>query len=749
MSRYNPSYSAEPMLAAAQRWANRCLVSDGSVFTDAGDLWTLARFDELDHVYVQTPLEEGNQSFFDKLKEQLDPATPDSRRLMAEVLWALMLFQRPMLPATKRENIRTVWSWSGTELDGQHEMLSDEVLRGVGATGTAYNTQRWREVSFSVALARLLKRRSKNERQSLLADPWQFAAWVSGIPGAQKRQFRHIIKYLLFPEQFERISTGRDKRLIVAAFTQTPNKEVAKWDDEHIDRTLLEVRQQLESTNDAKIDFYEGETAEKWREVSGIWLLNWNPNYWPWPTLREDRETTAGGQTVSHQWRCASLQPQEGDHAYLVRTGKPPKGVVALGTITKAPYEAPHFDQAKAQAGESAYFVDVAFSAVRDADRDPIVTLEELEQREPKQVWTPQASGIQIMPQPAKVVGSLWAALPAIKVKLPDRPSPIPPRNLILYGPPGTGKTYRLLTSYVPSYEDSSSGERVRRYEFVTFHQSYSYEDFVEGIRPKVEDRGSVTYEVKPGVFRRLCERAKKDQGHRFAIFIDEINRGNVAKILGELITLLEPDKRATYDSAGMLVSGPELTLPYSGERFGVPANLDLFGTMNTADRSIALLDVALRRRFEFEELVPTPGALTGADGNGLISDGSGGDIDLRRLLDRLNMRLAYLLHRDQTIGHAYLIKVKDFGTLRRVISREILPLLQEYFYEDWQRIRLALGDHPKLEAEHQLVRQTVVAPGELFPESGESLAEGVCYTVTPEADITPDAIRKIYEPYE
>ena len=128
---------------------------------------------------------------------------------------------------------------------------------------------------------------------------------------------------------------------------------------------------------------------------------------------------------------------------------------------------------------------------------------------------------------------------------------------------------------------------------------------------------------------------------------------------------------------------GLEVTLPYSGERFGVPGNLDVIGTMNTADRSIALLDSALRRRFRFEELTPQPRLLK------TINDGAGGSIDLRQLLGNINHRLTHLLHRDQTIGHSYLYEVETFDELRRVFAREILPLLQEAFYDDWGQIRL------------------------------------------------------------
>ena len=285
------------------------------------------------------------------------------------------------------------------------------------------------------------------------------------------------------------------------------------------------------------------------------------------------------------------------------------------------------------------------------------------------------------------------------------------------------------------------------RFEFVTFHQAYSYEDFVEGIRPRSDEDG-MKYEIVPGVFKRICQKAKANPGQRYAIFIDEINRGNIASIFGELITLLETDKRVVYGNDGTVESGMTLTLPYSGERFGVPNNLDVYGTMNTADRSIALLDTALRRRFQFEELMPDASVIEGSSGDGRIEDGKGGTIDLRRLLEAVNRRIRFLLSRDMTIGHSYLINVRNFDDLKNVLYSRIIPLLQEYFYDDWHRIQLVFRDVGANgeELEHQIIRHAEMKEEEIIGFDHDDFEDSVEYSATPKNEITPAAIRKIYE---
>ena len=193
-------------------------------------------------------------------------------------------------------------------------------------------------------------------------------------------------------------------------------------------------------------------------------------------------------------------------------------------------------------------------------------------------------------------------------------------------------------------------------YKFITFHQSYSYEEFVEGIKPVIsddEEYNTISYEYNKGIFKEICQKANSDPNNKYLLIIDEINRGNISKIFGELITLIETDKRVIPNGdinfENTKIEGDQLlvTLPYTKSKFGVPSNLYILGTMNTSDRSIASIDIALRRRFKFKEMMPN---------SDLVADF---DIEFNKIFNDLNNKIKLLLDRDHQIGHSYFINTK------------------------------------------------------------------------------------------
>ena len=873
MSRYCGDRDSKATLEAAKHWLQNGLLQDGSVLSEKS-LWTLEHLQSLDQYFVNQ-LDDGEGNFFEKLSSQLAQTAPEVKQLAAELLWVMFLCPSNTGAAKKREGIKTIWEWSGEPFPQNSPWIKDAVLAGVGSAGTSYNTNRWRELVFVIRVMIAVKQLARVEREGLLKDGWVLARWLEEIPECNKRQFRHMMLFLLFPDSFERIFGGTDRRKIVAAFTGKSAAQVNTLSALEIDRELAAIRKQQEETYGmTELDFYVPPLRDLWGDARNVaWLLIWNPDNWQWENMDADRAATHAGKTVTIRWNCNNRNAAVGDKAYLARTGVAPKGIIAVGNIVTAPYEAPHYDEIKAEAGKTRWYVDVAFTRIQNPlAGDPYLTSDDLSKITiDQQVWSPQSSGIEIKQRSAGILKKLWEEVVESSSKRSfsqEVPEIAEATNLILYGPPGTGKTYTLgkfisryssqkqtisreawliqqlldvrwfdaifaalydigsrakvkdivnhefirlkaramgrdrnvaqtvwatlqahtseksktvqyknksapfvfdkglnsTWSLVDDWEEECSDlvelaktlrkgpqkkSAHKRYEFVTFHQAYSYEDFVEGIRPvQDEESGELTYSVIPGVFQRIAQKAKADPGQRYAIFIDEINRGNIAKIFGELITLIEADKRAVYSEDGEKLSGMELTLPYSGTLFGVPKNLDLYGTMNTADRSIALLDTALRRRFKFQELMPDVGLISGSRGDGYIEDGEGGVINLRALLKAMNQRIRFLLNRDMTLGHAYFINVRDFQGLQDVLLNQVIPLLQEYFYDDWHRIQLVFRDVGPVgeKLEPQIICHETLREQEILGFDHDDYEDLVEYRVSNRDEITPDAVRKVYE---
>lgn len=246
--------------------------------------------------------------------------------------------------------------------------------------------------------------------------------------------------------------------------------------------------------------------------------------------------------------------------------------------------------------------------------------------------------------------------------------------QIILYGPPGTGKTYSVMQFLKWKQQ---TGE-THHFEMCTFHPSFQYEDFIEGFKPVAGENGTVSFTMQDGVFKQFIHRAKNDPEKMYYFIIDELNRGNVPKIFGELITLLEKDKRSV-----------KLTLPQSKESFMIPENVALIATMNTSDRSIKMMDAAIKRRFAFVECMPNYEILERQIDKLSISPAD--------ILNALNNKLVHLQGRDLQIGHAYMMEkgeaVSTVAELKDIFQYDIIPLLQEYCFDNYSVLAEILGD--------------------------------------------------------
>lgn len=328
--------------------------------------------------------------------------------------------------------------------------------------------------------------------------------------------------------------------------------------------------------------------------------------------------------------------------------------------------------------------------------------------------------------------------------------------STILYGPPGTGKTYSSIlyaVSVIENVEISKLklepyAEVKFRYEqykiseqiqFITFHQSYGYEEFIEGIRAVVDETGNnISYIYEDGIFKSFCNKAKESD-KPFVFIIDEINRGNISKIFGELITLVESTKRLGQKEE------MEVILPYTKDSFGVPSNVYIIGTMNTADRSIALLDTALRRRFDFIEMLPDEKIFAELGINIIEVDEK--ILKLDEMLKSINQRIELLFDREHTIGHSFFTKVRQqhaIDDLSNIFKQSIIPLLQEYFYDDYSKIRYILGDHSVNDKNLQFIVEDVVDVSRVFNQYIDLDIPNIRYLINDQAFGNIDSYIKI-----
>lgn len=267
MSRFCGDVDPSVILDAAAHWRDTALLGEASVFTDK-KIWTLQSLATLDQYYVRRP-DEGEGTFHEKLQQQLAPAGADAIQLAAELMWLLYLCPRTIKAPRKRHTLQTIWGWSGEVFPAESPYLSDAVLDGIGSAGPGFNQNQWRELVFAINLVREFKSKGADVGRPLLADPWAFDEWVSGLPDADSRQFRHMILFLLFPDVFERVFGQTDRRAISVHFEGIPSREAARMTNVQLDRALHKARESVEKRHGrSDLDFYVPPLRDEWKMTS-------------------------------------------------------------------------------------------------------------------------------------------------------------------------------------------------------------------------------------------------------------------------------------------------------------------------------------------------------------------------------------------------------------------------------------------------------------------------------------------------
>ncbi len=731
-----------PVMNAIKEWRDRSLVRQLSIAIDGEgteDVWTSTNTKELIERFINAPDETGRK-FDEKLQDQLAHASKDSVQLLTEISWLYIVATMSIKPATKRAFLSRVAANADAVVPGG--VFDKALEGGLARTGTSYNTHRPFQLWFLIRFFDQWLSLSKEQRNMLLNDPLQFREMVYAIEGSADDAMRHAICYYIHPEYFEPILSTEMKRQIVMGLKTTADSggsldqslhdirkriaheygpEMMLWDPEirkQWDKSTTaskdhgkpgnklgsevkdEVREQVENDNDFDAEaLLDKEDRRAWliRGSSGVRVPAWLSlgrcavyfeDSFPFAVepgdtrdvIREKADaagvdTTESGfnHSLGQIWRFVN-EMEQGDYVLTVSGQDIYLGVVASRSITVGA-------RGRRETYREVEWLN-ADRPMRRRDVSPevysklrtLLTLTNISSViEMLDAWVasdftpaklPAALEVDAstgeafeLPEPSEELGEEllidgpWLAEQTALLR--DK------RQLIYYGPPGTGKTYLALKLADDLVREG--GE----VELVQFHPSYTYEDFFEGYRPVSAPGGQISFEIRHGPLRRIATLAQQAPSKPHFLIIDEINRANLAKVFGELYFLLEYRER-------------NITLQYSEDEFSLPKNLFFIGTMNTADRSIALIDAAMRRRFFFIELSPTKSPIDGLLRRWLVAH------DLKPttadLLDLLNTLID---DPDSAIGPSYLMDrgIDIPGRLERIWQYGILPLLEERFY--------------------------------------------------------------------
>jgi len=662
----------EPLYKAYQDFAQLCLVEDRSLLWPDKNLWTPANVSAIKHALVDAP-EWGDNSFEEKLVKQMAGLSPDAWCLLADAFYLYCLVPKAnfMKADTKHAVIARLAQHGNLPIPESQDLVWKVLDLGFCNPGQRY-WQKYRELWLIFIFTEQIKKLT--DRQGVLKDRRALQnlldASLELIPTPIERSaaMRHAMLYLAYPDYYERIiSSGYKTKIAASLEDRLPG--IAPLD---IDDKIYQIRQILEKdeTLPKPMDFYQPQIKSLWE--GGL------------PTIPALPKVKENGPVYTTSGSALDILSLFKFTKNVIIYGPPGTGKTYIANqaakeLVKKQLRAPVPELVQLQSiAETNTFYDLLALDMYIAGKDKHYLVQEIlgfpliqarftirpVAHQKETIWGYLQSHTDLESKTVNVVNK---AEPYLFDKGTDS------RWFLSkvgqeYVKQTLGETLTLLKQ--PTKESSKAEDFITR---VAFHQSYAYEDFVEGFRPVDADQ----IEVVPGKFREVCTLAASNPEANYVLIIDEINRGNISKIFGELITLLEDDKRA-----GQPASFP-VELAYSHLKFIVPGNLYIIGTMNTADRSIALLDVALRRRFAFYELLPNPDLLLGK----IIESMDGDQVDLGEMLRGLNERICKELSADYQIGHSYLMKVDSLPALEFTWNNQILPLLREYFYSQPERL--------------------------------------------------------------
>jgi 5-methylcytosine-specific restriction enzyme B len=676
--------------AAAGRFVDAALREDDSLFTPGVAVWAKTNLDDLYARFVAHP-DESSDAFLVKFQRQLAGAPDSTVQLAAEVLYVHFLIAS-MSGAAKRAVIEPVLGWMHEPVTIPSD-LDAALDDGIASPGTAFHTRRPFQLGFVIEFARAWKALPADRREAALQDGWVFKDVVFAVPmpkGAYTQ--REALLHLVHPDTFESIVSRGHKESIAAAFGQPPTA-----DDPDVDRRLAAVRAQLETQYGRTIDWYEDDIEKKWRTgpSAGAAPEPAGQRSWIFQSSPDQYDLAGALESLAEFFWLVRRYEKEihvGDRVYLWEAG-PDAGVAAIAEVASEPAEVEDSDADKGFWRDPAAFQGPRRRVLLKITKvvDPRLSRAEA-QANPALAKLPnlvfaQGTNFPLTPEQDQELQRVIAGLAQLATALTfealqqetgwdaERLRELADaiirgrRQVVLAGPPGTGKTW--VASLVARYV---TGDQPGRTRLVQFHPSYTYEQFIEGLRPQVADNGAIEFARVDGIVLDVVK-AMAHPDDLTVIVIDEMNRANLSKVFGELMYLFEYRDRP-------------IDLQFS-QGFTMPPGLRFLGSMNTADRSIRSIDVALRRRFDVFECLPERRIL-----ESYFASRTNTVPDLYDGFEALNAALTKHLDRHNTIGHTFFMAdPMTPDELRRVWRHQVGPLIDDYFFD-----RPSLADEYKPE---------------------------------------------------